>query len=243
MKGTSLSDIHFTISTIDRPRNYVHKVISSLPKDLPLRLVVGTHSYDYLRRYRRSHRIEIIGVDTNEWERFKDCRIPYRASWNYWRCFVYGVRPENRKGLAILEDDVLPAKGWQKRFCNTIDQIESQFGEEYVLALYTTDAKQAKPASNGQYYAKYPAGNFWGTQAMYYPEPVRAAFAEYLKREGVDSFKKPYDWLLSEYLRLTGTPLFATTPCLFQHIGKVTATGLCIRFFQAGHFAKAVATD
>jgi hypothetical protein len=207
-----------------------------LRKDLPIRMVVGSPSYGYLERYRQNPNIEIIGIEPYEWERFGKYPVIHRALWNYWRCLVYGVRHGSRKGLIILEDDVIPAKGWEERTARTIEEIESEYGDEYVLALHTWFTELAKPAG-GRYYKPYPAGSFGGTQAMYYPEPIRIAFAEYLKREGVESFRTAYDYMLREYLILTGTPCFATTPCLFQHIGEVS-TGLSMAFARAGYFEK-----
>jgi hypothetical protein len=60
---------------------------------------------------------------------------------------------------------------------------------------------------------------------MYYPEEVRAGFAEYLKRHGVDSMRLPYDLLLRNYLWKESIRLLAAIPCLFQHVGEV-GTGL-----------------
>jgi hypothetical protein len=226
------------ISTVDRPKNYVHKLISHLGKNFPIRLIVGSPSYSYLERYRGNSNVEIIGVDPTEWDRLKGCAVQYRASWNYWRCFVYGVPSSRRKkGLLILEDDVIPAKGWEKRLYETIEQIEAEYGGEYVLSLYTYLKGLSRNALPGRYCARYPARSFGGTQAMYYPEPIRVAFSEYLKNEGVNVYRMPYDWLLSEYLGLTGIPLFVTTPCLYQHVGGVT-TGLSWAFHVAGRFAK-----
>jgi hypothetical protein len=60
---------------------------------------------------------------------------------------------------------------------------------------------------------------------MYYPETVRAGFADYLKCHGVDSMRLPYDVLLRNYLWKERIRLVATFPCLFQHIGEIS-TGL-----------------
>jgi hypothetical protein len=228
--------------TVDRPKNYIHKVISHLPKNSPIRLIVGSPSYDYLARYRGDRRIEIIGVDLTEWNKIKDFPTAHRASWNYWRCFSYGARPEARKGLLILEDDVIPARGWEQRLEQTIEQIERQYGEEYVLSLYTAYTEVPKAAVEGNYYTRYPVQSFFGNQAMYYPEPFRGAYAEYLKSEGAESYRTNCDFLLAIYLRQTGIPLFVTTPCLFQHIGAV-GTGQWggdggWKFHTAGRFAK-----
>jgi hypothetical protein len=228
--------INFAIKTIYRRKNYIHKLIRHLRKDMPLRLIVGSPNYDYLERYRRNSNIEIIGIDPNEWTRLKDYNVKIRSSWNYWRCFVYGILPGPRKGLLILEDDVVPAVGWEERLNETIQQIEAQFGEEYVLALYNGYTELAKPKGRDVFYTQYPAHRYGGAQAMYYPEPIRVAFAEYLQTEGVDMYRIPLDWLLNEYLRLTGIPLFATTPCLFEHIGDVSSA--YNPYHRAGYFRK-----
>lgn len=229
--------IDIAISTVDRPKGYIHKLMAQLPSDLPVRLIVGSPVYSYLTRYRRRTATEIVGVDLSEWNQLKNSSVLHRASWNYWRCFVYGARSSNSKGLLILEDDVLPAKGWKDKMLEAIALIESVYGAEFSLSLYTAYSKLAKPKKPNIAYRPYPVLMFGGTQAMYYSEPIRAAFAEYLRREGVDKIRLPYDYLFREYLTQTGTPLFVTTPCLFQHIGAVT-TGLSHIFHHAPAFSK-----
>jgi hypothetical protein len=245
MSKTHLGQISVAITTVNRPKNYIHKVISHLPKNLPMRLIVGSPSYGYLARYRKEKRIQIIGVDLTEWNKIKHFQTSHRASWNYWRSFTYGARPEARKGLLLLEDDVIPARGWAQRLEQTIEQIESEYGEEYVLALFTVQPLFSRPPSEGHIYTRYDVNSYAGSQAMYYPESIRVGFAEYIAAEGRETYRMGYDLLLREYLKLTGIPLFATTPCLFQHIGEV-GTGLwgvedkswiCLR---AGHFMKAL---
>jgi hypothetical protein len=48
MSKTSSVKIDFAVLTVDRPRFYVHKLISHLRKDLPMRLIVGSPSCGYL---------------------------------------------------------------------------------------------------------------------------------------------------------------------------------------------------
>jgi hypothetical protein len=238
--STNLELISLAVMTVNRPKNFVHRVVSSLPKDMPIRLIVGSPDYSYLARYRGNPRIEIIGADVNEWEQIKNYQTAHRTAWNYWRCFVYGAQPHAERGLLILEDDVIPAQGWEKRLRKTLDQIESQFGDQFILSLYTAYTELPTPVHN-QYYTRYPADRFFGNQAMYYPESVRVTYAEYLKKEGVEAYRTNPDLLLSLYLKQTGIPLFCTTPCLFQHIGaKGTGQwgGKNWRLHTAGNFAK-----
>ncbi|MGO8928022.1 MAG: hypothetical protein ACLQU3_14215 [Limisphaerales bacterium] len=244
MSKTNFAEISIAVMTINRPENFVHKVIAHLPKDHPVRLIVGSPDYDYLQRYRGNPCIEIIGVDLREWEQVGEFQTTHRASWNYWRCFSYGTRPEARKGLLILEDDVIPAKRWEARLEKTIDEIEAQYGELYVLSLYTSYTELPKPVGGNKYYTHYPRKYFFGNQAMYYPEPFRAAYTEYLKREAAETYRTNIDFLLRIYLKQTGIPLLVTIPCLFQHIGS-TGTGQWgqdggWRLHTAGQFMKAL---
>jgi hypothetical protein len=238
MSKKQSNDINFVISTVDRPKKYIHKLLSELRCDHPVRLIVGSPHYTYLEQYANNPLIEIVGVDSAEWKEIKNSSVIHRALWNYWRCLVYGGKTGQR-GLVVLEDDVIPAIGWETRLYDTIDQIEEQYGGEYVLALFTYFTKLGTPVAKDIYYNRYPAYAFGGTPAMYYPESIRLAFAEYLKKEGVDSFRLAYDWLLREYMMATGIPCFATAPSLFQHIGKVT-TGLSANYVGAGFFNKRI---
>jgi hypothetical protein len=92
-----------------------------------------------------------------------------------------------------------------------------------VLSLYTPHTI-ATPLS-ASHYLHYPVAAFYGTQAMYYPEPVRIGFCNFLRDNGVEDYRGPYDLVLREYLRLMRLNLFVTDPCLVQHIG-VISTGL-----------------
>jgi len=53
---------------VDRQGNYIHKLMPRLRKDMPLRLVVGSPSYAYLKQYENSRSVEIIGINSHEWD-------------------------------------------------------------------------------------------------------------------------------------------------------------------------------
>ena len=55
---------------------------------------------------------------------------------------------------------------------------------------------------------RIPPKWFFGTQAIYYPERVREGFSEYLKRDGVDTLRRPYDFLVREYAQEENIPMF-----------------------------------
>jgi glycosyltransferase involved in cell wall biosynthesis len=210
--------VEFAIMTVARPRVYVHDMIAALRPDLPLRLIAGAPDYGYLERYRGHPFREIIEVPEVEWEHRQRRPVHDRGCWNYWRSLTLGIRAVSGKGLTVLEDDVIPALGWESRFHHTVNQIEAVYRGPFVLALHTP-VRIPRPSHVTTYYLPYPVPSFYGTQAIYYPDSVRLRFADYLKRRGVDEVRLPYDVLLKEYLLKEGVPLFAAIPCLFQPIG------------------------
>ena len=228
-----MGTIDFAIMTVARPTVYIHELIACLGPDLPMRLIVGSPSYGYLERYKSHPCIEIIEVGAEEWAHFQNRRVHHRACWNYWRSLTLGPRTPSYSGLVVFEDDVLPARGWENRFHDTVNQIEAVHKGPFVLALYTPANLPAPPHAQ-IYYVGYPVPVFFGTQAMYSPEATRAGFTDYLGRHGVDSMQLPYDVLLRNYLWKERIRLVATFPCLFQHVGEIS-TGLG-NFHQARWF-------
>ena len=226
--------IDFAIMTVARPTVYIHELMAELRSDLPVRVIVGSPDYEYLERYRGNPFREIVEVPEKGWEHFRDRDVNHRASWNYWRCLSLGPRSDSSDGLVILEDDVIPARGWETRLQEIIDQIESTCAGPYVLALYSP-LRLPRTATSQTYYVRYPTANFYGTQAIYFPREVRSEFTQFLKIYGVNSLQQRYDLLLRGFLLGKGIPLFSANPCLFQHVGEVS-TGLAEFFHKTSRF-------
>lgn len=225
--------------TVARPTVYIHELIDSLREDLPVRLIAGSPDYGYLERYRGNPFREIVEVPDKGWEHFRDRRVHHRACWNYWRCLTLGPTSPSSDGLVIFEDDVIPARGWEGRFYEAVDQIEAVCKGPFVLALYSPVRLPRTPDSR-TYYVPYPTHRFYGTQAMYFPEEVRAGFARFMRVYGVNTMRHPYDILLRMYLLNFDIPLFAAKPCLFQHVGEIS-TGLG-KFHKTRQFKSEVQT-
>ena len=231
---TSMPTVDFAVTTISRPGDYIHQLISRLRTDLPLRLLVGAPDCGYLERYRSHRFIEIIETPPQAWEQIRDCAIHQRAAWNYWRSLTLKKSHSTRHGMLIFEDDVLPARGWENRLYEIIRQIESKQEAPYVLTLYAAHTALEEPQP-GTHFTRYPSDTFFGSQAVFYPEIVREGFAEYVKAHAVEFFRAPYDLLLGEYAVNENIPIFAAVPSLVQHIGEVS-TGVAGFHHQAGNF-------
>ena len=129
-------------------------------------------------------------------------------------------------GRLVFEDDVKFATGWRDRFLQTLDELYTAHGPHFILSLYSPhDAVNSAWLETEQLAVPYATAAFMGTQGVYFPEPVRRDFADYLRIYGVDDNLMPYDCLLENYCEQCQVPLFATVPSLVQHVG-VQTTGL-----------------
>jgi len=225
--------IDYVIMTVSRPRSYISNVLHGIPHDLPVRLIVGSPDVSYLAELDASALVDIVPPSSEEWIPVTEKHTWARAAWNYWRCLLLGPRSPNISGLVVFEDDILLARGWQRRLHDTIHCITNKHGSHFVLALYACDA--SIPTNASQYYEPYQPESFFGTQAMYFPEAIRSELIPYLKDHGVDAFRAPYDLLIKEFIQQSGYHLFRCTPCLAQHIGRIT-TGLGF-FHEAASFS------
>ena len=221
-----LASMECCVSTVARPQNYVYQLMDCLLPWRHCRLVVGSPDAAYLDRYRGNNSVEIITPSEEEWNPVKDLGVHRRAAWNYWRCLEAGRAVDPLKGgLLLFEDDVILAKQWQTRLAQTVLALESILGTMFVLALYTSNKLNFSWEPAGPLFVEYPAYMFFGTPAMYYPEPVRIQFSFFLRKFAVDRFNGPYDLLLRDFILERNIPLLACNPNLAQHVG-LESTGL-----------------
>ena len=220
-----LASMECCVSTVARPQNYVYQLMDCLLPWRHCRLVVGSPDAAYLDRYRGNNSVEIITPSEEEWNPVKDLGVHRRAAWNYWRCLEAGQAVDPLKGgLLLFEDDVILAKQWQTRLSQTVLALESILGTMFVLALYTSNKLNFSWEPAGPLFVEYPAYMFFGTPAMYYPEPVRRQFSWFLKNFAVDQFNGPYDLVLRDFIQERNIPLLACNPNLAQHVGVKSAT-------------------
>jgi hypothetical protein len=234
--------ISFAIMTVVRPKIYIHELLRAFRSNERIRLIVGGVNSGYLKRYRDDVRIEIIPPSAEAYALVEHYSLQHRASWNYLRCLTLGPASTEGQGLLVVEDDVILAKGWKSQLHKVLNQIEAAYRGQYLLALYAAFPHVPISHDARTLYVSHPVALFFGTQAIYFPEPVRAGFADYLKTHGVESFRTPYDVLLKEYLKYAGVHLFVTIPCLAQHIGRIS-TGLATCDHKTQYFEPTLSCD
>lgn len=225
-----LDRIEIVVTTVSRGHDYIHELLRLLHTGLRVRLVVGSPDCDYLERYRSDPQVSILEPRLSQWRVFQDAVVHHKACWNYWRTLREGHVNPDTKGCLVLEDDVVPAERWEEQFVQNVRVLESRHDWRFVLALY---APYAFDSAEGVRFVEYPVEDFYGTQAIYYPEKVRHGFSAFLEAQ-LKEYNIPYDLLLKKYLQLHSLLLFATIPSLFEHIGR-HSTGLG-HFHSAGIF-------
>lgn len=228
--------IDYAISTVPRKVNYIDLLLANLDVKTPVHLFVCGNKTDYLNKFKNSPSVQIHTPSQEEWLRFKDCSVFHRATWNYWRCMSSWPANPNRSGLLILEDDVLPARGWLQWLSRAIHEIESICGNKFAIALYS--GRDFSKQNLGGIFARYPTHQFAGTQGVYYSEALRVECADFLKLYGVEWNEAPYDMLVADYMSRRDYPILVTVPSIIQHMGEVS-TGLS-NFHQAPNFKKSL---
>jgi len=221
-----LNGISLVVSTVWREVDYLGSMLNNLiieyPKSVqwPVYLVAGSPVTTHLEDYRSQPWTVVVEMGATTWSWIKDSYVHYRATWNYYRCLTQPGAGE--RGTLVLEDDVRFARGWCTRLDATLAVLESRHGSDFVLAVYAAWFSASKARQPNQLYVKYPHEEFCGTQGIYYPSKVRQGFAKYLKVHGVVANEDHYDAILRKYLIQANIPLFATTPCLIQHMGRAS---------------------
>ena len=212
------------IITIDRDKirgpghNYVWSTIRSLKGSEwagsgdRATLCVGSRDTKYL---------DGCGLDILEWdeesqkelESAKDCD-PVRLALclNYERALRHGSG-----GVVILEDDVNLCPDWSSRLDSAIKEIPS---ERYILALYSPVDLSDERLRRGDNHRSYPAADFYGTQAMYYPECVRLEIADFLHERRRSGYAA--DIIIKQWA-VANQCLYALSGSVAEHAGNFSS--------------------
>lgn len=181
------NDLRLAVMTVRRSPEYVHTTLASLLLSDPLvhqlrglHLVVGDAEVEYLNQYRQHHRIEIHQMEQEDAQRIRGWTLRQRFCLNYYRCLT--VPPADCKGICICEDDVIFQDGFIEKMLAAVNEMEQTHRlTKYMLDLYLPDGLLPEPSFRwGQYYAKYHATSFYGTQCMFYPRPVVLELARFI---------------------------------------------------------------
>lgn len=245
--------IAFGISTCDRgPINFVHDTIESLSKTGffkdaetgPLVLSVGAPDASFLGRYKNDPRFSLNPLTPEEALTFpphEKLTRSTRCSFGAYRCLQKLL--ERQWDYALLcEDDLKFAMGWLPWLRVTLNRLIADPRSRWVLTLYLPHAETRLWYQRGLRWFETAREIYCGSQALLFPRWAAEAMLPELRQEIDKLSGVATDMVLARMLIRLGIPLYATTPCLVQHTGKVSVGCdlAAVVFHQAGLFLESV---
>lgn len=164
----------------------------------------------YLDKYRSNPLCNII-----EQEHF---RVPPRTNCNlnWFRAIFYHT---NENPLLVIEDDIVFTSSWRDKLDKVIEEIPSK---SYMLSLY----KGSHLKRNGtEPFVEIPHREFFSSLGLLWVNVPLQDLALYLWKHGVDTYEKPVDLLITDWLEYKGIPIYTTYPSLVQHTGRISTIG------------------
>jgi hypothetical protein len=236
----------FGVVTCVRPKEYVHKTIESMGPDVfggengPLTLSVGGPDSEYLARYADDPRFAVNRMTKGEastYPPFEKLSRSTRCSLGEYRCL--------RKLLegpfdftAVFEDDLEFALGWLPWLKKTLSELVASKGSRWVLALYLPHEEVKLCYQKGMRWFETSRDRYFGSQALLFPRWAAEAMLPELLKEVMHGDGVATDMVLARMLIDKGVPLYATAPCVVQHVGDVSVgcDPKAVFFHKAGVF-------
>lgn len=238
----------FGVVTCPRPVDYVHGTIASMERtgffaneeNGPLVLSVGGPESAYLDRYASSPRVRVnklTEAEAKEYPPFEKMSRSTRCSFGEYRC-LRELLKEPFDFAAVFEDDLEFARGWLPWLRETLAQIVKAHGTRWVLALYLPHYETALCYEKGWRWFETARDRYFGSQALLFPRWAAEEMVPELLKEILNTNGVATDMVLARMLTAKGVPLYATAPCLVQHVGTVSVgcNLEAVHFHKAGLF-------
>ncbi len=246
--------IGYGIVTVNRPGGFIHEMIESLsqtgffsdPANLPLNLCVGNVDSSYLTRYRANPAafrvMEMSPLDVARYK-FDTISRGARCSLGHFFCMKEMLAMGVYDALAVFEDDLHFAKGWQQRMRRAMDSVTAQRKLDWIMALYSPEYDVTIQHNLGNIWFDLTKPKFFGSQGILYPTQIAKEVLP-LVEAAVIGGKIATDMVVSEYVRNVRpeVSLVAVTPCLVQHIGNISVgcNPEAVYFHKAGCFMDSI---
>ena len=162
-------------------------------------------------------RVRWVARTAEENARVAPFHLHRRACHNYWRAL--GLAESGVRGVLACEDDVVFRDGWLAMLLESLNEMQADGLESFILAAYSAYDHERPTLGRGRYYSSYPAHEFYGTQALVYPHADLTPVREMLWASGVLNPEAPYDLLVGR-VAVARQHLYATRSALAQHVGR-----------------------
>lgn len=224
--------------TVRRDPPYIHQTISSyyetgsrvtpigerrtLHEWPRLDIFVGSPDLRDVVEYAEAKRvinesIVVYELDMPTWVHWAQLQPFRRAAGNFLRALE--TRIDERDDVLLLEDDIVFKPKWR----DALDDARAAHPEA-LITLYThpSIASHLQGLPDGFYVIPWEV--FYGTLALYVPQKIRRALADYV-RARYDKLDRrwPFDECVRYFVKEHGVPIIATVPSWVDHVGTVPA--------------------
>lgn len=239
-------DLSTTMLSVPRPsKHYVHFVVSMFKREqIPVTIMAGHPDTSFIEQYIGDPLVAVVAPSETEYAPIADQPVRARAVWNFGRALGTKIgRNGGKSHRLVMEDDVQLSLGWLP-YLDKVRQAVEQLHERYIVSLYVPADDESgqvqfdfpnEARQRGEIIAPYPIDKFYGTQALFMPDIVRAELEEWIKGAVEKNDPDPYDWLTRRFVAGTNCPFYCSIPVLAQHIGFET-TGLAGKAHKAKWF-------
>jgi len=257
VSASRINGIVVAFFTFDRNPGpaYIHQSIESLcqaePRhaEIPIHIIIDGKSDAFVNQYRSHRNITLHPIDAREWDmQTAQWEIHRRIAFSYHRCFSLALQ-SRASGILICEDDVVFRPQFFHRLNVVLADMHQDGWCDFVLSLYDPHPEPRERRTSlrrGQYYGAYPGWEFYGGQAVYFPQSVLNLAIEFWAQRGWKdrpAAERPNDLLIGAFGEMLWHRnkkrggIYAVYRSLVQHAGKVSHTGLSPGFHSAPTFS------
>lgn len=226
--------------------NYSGKMLDNLTSTgilgrnefLPIPIIVGTPSTEYLGKYEKDPSFQVVSMSPQVATSYglEDLVPVQRCALNYIMCWRYALEKMEWDRLLILEDDIVLAPGWLEFLERVLKEIDSKYAIPPLVTLYRpVDRLMGTQVGAGlDWFEISNPTTHWGMQAFVYHRShffdLSTFFKEVLTRVVKSPNPEILEWVLWEHLQKLQrgkdrVKMVATCPSLVQHHGDSSLVG------------------
>ena len=180
-----------------------------------INICLGVANGDYVTKYIQKGRIKLKRLHNRKtYNGIKSWLKQSQASYNFAK--ILRNADKTKKGMILLEDDIILNPDWFSHTHEIIQKIE-QISDEFILSIYSPHRKM-EVGENG--FTEYPIDRFFGTQGMYYPPSVAIKLGNFLRDDG---YEPGHDVRAHQFCEDEKIKLYVPNRITIQHIGEKSA--------------------
>lgn len=217
-----------SVLSAKRPGNPLISTLRSLRAsgfDAPVYVFAGSPDADHFRMAAEYGPIRTVKPGKSFWKTVKwDTLTPIQRC-AVAKAFHMDVLARGRKDFDVAlyaEDDVTFSRDWLERVTEAIGKIKERHGRKFMLSLARLSCwypgEVQKAAREGKRWYRVNPATFKGTQAVIFGRDALAGLSDSIIKNSVFRQVRRADQETGAYAERRGIPIYATAPCLVEHL-------------------------